>query len=302
MKWILFIVMVTILLILDLKVLNNKDHKQSLKEATLWSIFWVTISCVFGAVVFHFLGSDAGNQFFTAYVLEKSLSVDNLFVFFLIFNYFNTPQEIQHRCLFFGIVGAIVLRAVCIIGGVAIVNAFHPLIYALGLLLVYSGLKIYFVKEDDDNSIQENKVVKWFRRHFNVIDEYAGHNFFVVQEGITTATALFIVLLMIETSDIIFAADSIPAALAVSSNAFVLFTSSILAVLGLRAMFFVLVAVIDKFWALQHGIAVVLTFIGIKMLISGIYEVPTNVSLIVTLVLLSASVAISLGFPQTAEE
>ena len=277
------------------------------KKAIRESVFYVLISIVFGMIVYAVAGATAGNEWFTAYIVEKSLSVDNLFVMYLIFQYFKTPEDLQHRCLFWGIVGAVVLRGICIVGGVTLLHMFHWLIYPLGMLLVYSGVKIYFTGEEDEGTIKENRVVKFFRAHFPVTDNYVGNKFFIVDKRTHKgkcedsnrptkyyATVLFIVLLMIETTDIIFAMDSIPAALGVSQNAFVLYTSNIMAVLGLRALYFVLASMVDKLWALKYGISIVLSFIGTKMLISGFYTIPTNLSLLVTLIVLSASVAVSL--------
>jgi len=266
-----------------------------MQKAINESIFYIFISILFGCLIYAICGVSSGNEWFTAYIVEKSLSVDNLFVMYLIFSYFKTPENLQHKCLFWGIIGVILLRGICIIGGVTLINAFHWLIYPLGALLVYSGIKIYFTGDDDQEEIHENRVVKFFRSHFRVTDTYSDDKFFVrLFDGQTYATVLFIVLLMIETTDIIFAMDSIPACLCISKNAFILYSSNIFAVLGLRALYFVLASVVDKFWALKYGISCVLTFIGIKMLISGIYEISTTLSLIFTFAALSLSVAFSL--------
>jgi len=260
-----------------------------MKKAILESVFYIAISVIFGIIILHTLGHNAGYEWFTAYIVEKMLSVDNLFVMYLIFNHFKTPKEYQHHCLFWGILGVLLLRGIFIFSGVALLNLFHFLIYPLGLLLIYSGLKIYFIKEDEAE-IHENKVVIFFKNHFKTLDRYVGSHFFY--EG--KATVLFVVLLMIETTDIIFAMDSIPASLAISKNAFIIFTANIFAVLGLRALYFVLAEVVDKFWALKYGISIVLSFIGFKMVLHNVITIPTKTSLIITAIALFISAIYSL--------
>jgi len=317
MLWIGFFIFVTVLLALDLGVFNRKDHVFSFKESVSWSIVWITISCIFGGWVWYHFGPELGSQWFTAYVLEKSLSIDNLFVISLIFSFFATPAQYQHRALFWGIIGAIVFRGIFILGGVAIVTQFAWILYLFGAFLVYSGIKI-IITDEEEAEIEENKAVKWFKKHFNVYPNYDGHNFFtkiyksktgdkllkdlLIPElnlkGFVTPTLLFIVLLMIETTDIIFAVDSIPAALGVSKNAFVLYSSNIMAVLGLRALYFVLLSIMDKFWLLKYGIGLVLTFIGVKMLGEHWIHISSNLSLFITLGLLTGSILLSLVIKQ----
>lgn len=260
-----------------------------MKKAIIESVFYILISIIFGAAVFVIFGNNAGFEWFSAYIVEKSLSVDNLFVMYLIFNHFKTPKEYQHYCLFWGIVGVLVLRGIFIFSGVALLNMFHWLIYPLGLLLIYSGMKIY-LSSDEETEIHENKVVIFFKEHFKTLDGYCGRSFFC--DG--RATVLFIVLLMIETTDFIFAMDSIPASLGISKNPFVIYTANIFAVLGLRALYFVLAGVVEKFWALKYGISIVLCFIGIKMLITDFYTISTALSLIFTAVVLIVSMLFSL--------
>lgn len=262
-----------------------------MKKAIIESVFYILISILFGIGVYAILGHSAGFEWFTAYIVEKSLSVDNLFVMYLIFNHFNTPKAYQHHCLFWGIVGVLVLRAIFIFSGAALLNMFHWLIYPLGLLLIYSGIKIY-LSADEKTEIHENRVVIFFKKHFRTLDGYCGNCFFCGGK----ATVLFIVLLMIETTDIVFAMDSIPASLAISKNPFVIYTANIFAVLGLRALYFVLAEVVEKFWALKYGISIVLGFIGIKMLITNFYTVSTALSLIFTMTVLAVSMSASLVF------
>nr|DAT59054.1 MAG TPA: integral membrane protein [Caudoviricetes sp.] len=260
-----------------------------MKKAILESIFYIAISVIFGVAVYCIWGNNAGCEWFTAYIVEKMLSVDNLFVMYLIFNHFQTPKEYQHHCLFWGIVGVILLRGICIFSGVALLNMFHFLIYPLGLLLVYSGIKIYFA-HNEDAEIHENKVVLYFKEHFKTHDRYIGNKFFVNGK----ATVLFIVLLMIETTDIVFAMDSIPVSLAISNNAFIIFSANIFAVLGLRALYFVLAEVVEKFCALKYGISIVLSFIGLKMLLCNTIHISTQFSLVVTAIVLTVSIFYSL--------
>ncbi len=312
MEWTIFLVIIVALLLLDLLVINRKDHAFSFKEALWWSVVWIGISCLFGGWMYYHHGHDAGNLWFTAYVIEKSLSVDNLFVMYLIFGYFATPAKYQHVCLFWGIVGAIILRAIFIIGGATLINLFHPLLYVFAIILIVSALKLIFSKNDDTPDIHENRVVKFFKKHFNVIAGYEGHKFFVKKDYDHNgrykwyATTLFIALLMIETTDVVFATDSIPAAFGVTTDTFILYTSNIFAVLGLRALYFVLASAVEKLWALKYGITIVLLFIGIKMLLpvanyideSWHLEIPTLISLLVVLTLLLGSIVISFIKPK----
>lgn len=262
-----------------------------MKKAIIESIFYILISIIFGIGVLILCGHNPGYEWFTAYLVEKTLSVDNLFVMYLIFEHFKTPKEYQHHCLFWGIIGVLLLRGIFIFSGVALLNAFHWLFYPLGLLLIYSGLKIYCSSEED-TEIHENNVVIFFKKHFKTLDRYVGNHFF--SEG--KATVLFIVLLMIETTDIVFAMDSIPASLAISKNPFVIYTANIFAVLGLRALYFILAEVVEKFWALKYGISIVLSFIGLKMICSSIIFIPTSFSLIFTALIIVLSMIISFKY------
>lgn len=303
MNWILFLLMVIVLLALDLGVFNRKAHTFSFKEAVGWSVFWIVLSCIFGGFVYHHYGPELGSQWFTAYVLEKSLSVDNLFVISLIFTFFNTPAKYQHRCLFWGILGAIVFRAVFILGGVAIVDSFEWILYLFGAFLVYSGIHIIF-SDDDAPEVHENKVVLWFKKHFRVVSEYDGTKFFTkvidspLHKPVWAATVLFLCLIMIETTDIVFAVDSIPAAFGVSRDPFILYSSNVMAILGLRALYFVLLSIMDRFWLLKYGIGLVLSFIGVKMLAAHWIHLTSSVSLFITLGVLVGSILLSLVFKQ----
>lgn len=262
-----------------------------MKKAIIESIFYIIVSIIFGIAILILCGHNVGYEWFTAYIVEKTLSVDNLFVMYLIFEHFKTPKEYQHHCLFWGIIGVLLLRGIFIFSGVALLDTFHWLIYPLGLLLIYSGIKIYCSSEEY-TEIHENKVVIFFKKHFKTLDRYVGNHFFFNGK----ATVLFIVLLMIETTDIVFAMDSIPASLAISKNPFVIYTANICAVLGLRALYFVLAEVVDKFWALKYGISIVLSFIGLKMVCSHFVLIPTSFSLIFTALIIVLSMIISFKF------
>lgn len=293
--WILFLIFVSILLAFDLGVFHKKDHVFNFKESMFWSVVWIAISCAFGAFMWYEYGAESGSQWFTAYVLEKSLSIDNLFVISLIFTFFATPAQYQHRCLYYGILGAIVMRGFFIIFGVALVSKFEWLLYLFGLFLIYSGFKIV-LSDDEETKVEENGLVKYFKKHFKIYPNYDGHNFFIKSGKRYVPTLMFIVLLMIESTDIVFAVDSIPAALGVSNDSFILYSSNIMAVLGLRALYFVLLSIIDKFWMLKYGIGFVLCFIGVKMLSEHFVEITSVVSLMITMTILLGSIGLSLVF------
>lgn len=298
MKWLLFGILIVILLAIDLFVVNKKAHAIKFKESLIWSGIWIAISCLFGAWIYIEYGNDAGNTWFSAYVIEKSLSMDNLFVMLLIFQYFVTPAELQHTCLFWGIIGVIILRGIFILLGAAIVTLFHPVLYIFGIILIYSAVKI-IIASDEDSKIEKNKVVLFFEKHFNVIPAYMGKKFFIKKKYTGWnkdkyyATTLFVTLLMIETTDLIFAVDSIPAAFGITTDPFILYTSNIFAVLGLRSLYFVLANLVNKLWALKYGISLVLAFVGIKMCFDWLFTVSTSASLLIVLSVLLLSGLIS---------
>lgn len=310
MGWIIFAIIVIAGLALDLFTFNKRAHKVSFKEALAWSVMWISVAIAFGIGVYIELGSELGQQWFAAYIIEKSLSMDNLFVMYMIFQFFETPANLQHKCLFWGIIGAVILRGIFIILGASLVSMFHPLLYVFGVILLWTSIKIW-KGGDDDSTPKENAVVKWFKRKFNILPEYyTTHGIFYHKERIHKEgkysflkgfTLLAVVLLMIETTDIIFAVDSIPAAFGISTNLFILYTSNIFAVLGLRALYFVLASAVEKLWLLKYGIAGVLGFIGIKMLISGFYIVPTNLSLLLVISALLVTGTLSFMFKKPQE-
>ena len=291
--WVGFSLFVLAMLALDLGVFHRKSHTVGMKEALIWSGVWIALALIFNAGVWHWRGHDKGLEFLTGYLVELSLSVDNLFVFLLIFGYFKVPAQYQHKVLFWGILGALLMRAVFIGAGIALIQKFHWIIYIFGAVLVISGLKMAFEKDKEVHP-EKNPVLKLFRRFMPVTTEYHGGKFFVKPEKLWLATPLFIVLLMLETTDLVFAVDSVPAVLAITTDPFIVYTSNVFAILGLRSMFFALAGVMKLFAYLHYGLAAVLVFVGGKMLLAGFYKIPTLTSLLVIVGLLAVAVVASL--------
>jgi len=291
--WIGFFAFVLVMLALDLGVFHKKAHVVTFKEAAIWSAVWVSLSLVFNGVVFATAGSQAGIEFTTGYLIEKSLSVDNIFVFVVIFGSLGIPPQYQHRVLFWGILTALILRAIMIFAGVAAINQFHWLIYVFGGFLVLTGIKLY-LQRDKPESPEESKILQWARRVIPTTSRFDGQKFFTIENGKRMATPLFLALILVEVSDVIFAVDSIPAIFAVTNDPFIIFTSNIFAILGLRSLFFMLAGMVDKFRYLKVGLAVVLVFVGVKMLILDLYKIPALISLAVILGILTASIVLSL--------
>jgi len=291
--WAAFSVIVIALLALDLAVFNRHAHVVSMRAAAIWSAVWIAISLVFCGGIWWLLGREPALQFLTGYLVEKSLSVDNLFVFLVIFSYFGVAPRYQHRVLFWGVIGAIVLRTVMIIVGAALVAEFHWLLYVFGVFLVYTGYKLA-TSSGETVHPEKNFVVRAARRLFPVTKEFHGESFFVRVDGRRLATPMLVVLVTVETSDVMFALDSIPAIFGVTSDPFILLTSNIFAILGLRALYFLLAGVMDRFHHLRHGLALVLVFIGLKMVAEKWVHVPTPVSLAVVTGILALSVVASL--------
>ncbi len=289
----LFHLFIFIMLALDLGVFNKKSHKPTLKEALIWSAIWISSGLIFNAGIYYFQGSQKGMEFLTGYLIEKSLSVDNIFVFVLIFSYFSVPSEYQHKVLFWGIIGALFMRAGFILLGTLLIKQFHFILYIFGVFLIYGGYKMMF-QSDNEIDPSKNPFLKICRKLFPVTDSYRGSNFFVRENNILKVTPLIPVLAVVESTDLIFAIDSIPAIFAITQDAFIVYTSNIFAILGLRSLYFALGDIIEKFTCLKYGLSIVLAFIGIKMLIMDIYKIPTVFSLIVVAVLIFGSVFISL--------
>jgi tellurite resistance protein TerC len=294
--WILFNLFVVAVLALDLGLLNRRPHRPSFREALAWSGVWIALAAGFAVVELFWQGRAQALQFVTGYVIELSLSVDNLFVFSVIFRYFNVPDEHQHKVLFWGILGALVMRGVFIVTGVGLISRFSWITYAFGALLVYSGLKLLRPGEAEIHP-EKNFVLRFFRRVFPVTNEYVGGQFFT-RRGRIYATPLLVALLVVETSDVLLAVDSIPAVLAITLNAFVVYTSNVFAILGLRSMYFALAGMMDLFHYLHYGLSVVLIFIGLKMLGSHYVNIPTEWALAIVLLVLGVSVLASLLNPQ----
>ncbi|MFN3604190.1 MAG: TerC family protein [Leptonema sp. (in: bacteria)] len=295
--WILFHIIIMIMLVLDLGVLNKKAHRIQIQEAVFYSVVWILIAFLFNTGVYYLYGEKEALEFLTGYIIEKSLSVDNIFVMILIFKAFQIPDKFQHKVLFWGILGAIVFRAIMIFFGVALVNRFHWLFYFLGIILIYSSIKMVLRKEKETN-IKENPIVKWIERIYpTTIDNERGR-FFVKGKNKIFLTNLFICLLVIEFTDIIFALDSIPAILAITLDPFIVYTSNIFAILGLRSLYFALAGIMEIFRYLKYALFVILFFIGIKMILVDLVKIPTLLSLIFILGVLSISVFFSIAIPK----
>jgi tellurite resistance protein TerC len=292
LAWILFNVFVVVMLTLDLGVFHRGSQTLSVKQALAWSAFWIGLAAIFAVLLGSWQGRTAALEFSTGYVIELSLSADNLFIFLLIFRYFKLPQAEQHTVLFWGILGAILMRAAFIFAGVGLIRHFHWIIYGFGALLVYSGARLLFQRGEQVNP-EKNPLVRAFRRFFPVTEEYVDGKFFVRREQIC-ATPLLLVLIVIETTDLLFAVDSIPAVLSITLNTFVVFTSNIFAILGLRSLFFALASLLDLFEYLHYGISCVLVFVGVKMILSHYHPIRTEISLAVIATILLIAIMASM--------
>lgn len=295
--WAAFNGLVLVLLALDLFVFRRESRETTLREAALWSAFWVALSLAFnGWIYFHF-GPPKAMEFFAGYLLEKSLSVDNLFVFILLFGQFKVPKKDQHRALYWGVIGALVLRVSFILGGTALINRFSWLMYLFGAFLVFTGIKLLFEKEGDDDDepdLSQNRVLKVVRRLIPMTEQYDGAKLFVRSGGRWMATPMVAVLAVVETSDLMFALDSIPAVFGVTTDPFIVYTSNICAILGLRALYFLVAGVLAMFRYLKVGLAVLLSFIGVKMLVASYFHIPIGASLGVIALILSVTFAASI--------
>src|SRR5687768_9640029 len=291
--WTVFSVFVLGMLALDLGVFSRKPHEVHHREALTWSGVWVSLALIFNGWIYLRFGSGKALEFLTGYVIEKALSVDNIFVFVVLFSAFAVPKIYQHRVLFWGVIGAIVLRAVFIVLGAALLERFHWVMYVFGAILIITGIRL-MIKGDADPHPERNPIYRAMRRLIPAVPEYDGKKFFVIRNGRRFATPLFLVLLAIEATDVVFAVDSIPAIFAVTTDPFIVYTSNIFAILGLRALYFLLANVIDKFHLLTYGLALVLLFVGTKMVIAEWYKIPIAVSLGVIAFILAGSVVASL--------
>ena len=293
--WIVFGIIIITVLAIDLGVLNKRAHKIELKEALAWSGVWITLALLFNVFVYFQFGKVKALEFLTAYVIEYSLSVDNIFVFILIFSFFSVKPQYQHKVLFWGILGALIMRAIFIFAGVALINRFHWIVIIFGGFLLISGIKMLFQKEEVAVEPEKNGLVRLFRRFLPVSDNLHGDSLFIRQNKKLYATPLFLVLLVIESTDLIFAVDSIPAVLAISKDTFIVFTSNIFAILGLRSLYFAVSGVMGLFRYLKVGLAIVLSFVGLKMLASYFHiEIPILFSLAIIISILLVSIIASL--------
>lgn len=304
--WAGFFAIVLIMLAIDLFVVGGgKQHRVSFREAATWSGVWVAVSMLFAGALWWYLdgamgreiANDKALEFVTGYLIEKSLAVDNVFVWLMLFSYFAVPLELQKRVLVFGVLGAIVLRTIMIFAGVWLITQFHWLLYLFGAFLLFTGIKMWWAA-DKEPDLADNPVIKWIRRHMKVTDQLDGENFFVTKQQagklVRYVTPLFLVLVLVELSDVIFAVDSIPAVFAITTDPFIVLTSNVFAILGLRAMYFLLAGMADRFSLLKYGLALVLVFIGAKMLLMDLYHIPVSISLGVVALIIGASVVLSL--------
>jgi len=297
LPWVLFNLFVLAMLALDLGVFHRKTHVILITEALLWSGFWIALALLFNVGVYFWRGSETALAFLTGYLIEKSLSVDNIFVFLLIFTYFGVPSLYQHKVLFWGIVGALIMRAIFIFAGVALIEKFHWVIYVFGAFLVLTGIKMALQKEKEIHP-ERNPLLRLFRKFMPVADHYEGARFFIRRGGRFFATPLFIVLLVIETTDVVFAVDSIPAILGITVDPFIVYTSNVFAILGLRALYFALAGIMKLFHYLHYGLSAILVFVGAKMLLADLYKIPTGIALSVVAGLLLISVIASVVHPR----
>lgn len=297
--WIGFHVFVALMLLIDLGVFNRKAHEVKVREAMAWTVVWIALAFVFAGGVYQTMGRERAIEFVTGYLVEKSLSVDNIFVFLVIFTYFRTPAIYQRKILLWGILGALAMRGVMIGVGVALIERFQWLIQVFGAFLLVTGIRLV-MEHDKEVEPDKNVALRLLRKAMPVADDYQGERFFIRREGRTFATPLFAVLVVVEMTDLIFALDSIPAILGISRDTFIVYTSNVFAILGLRSLYFALSGVMNLFRFLAHGLALVLIFVGGKMIAAVFYHVPVGISLAVIATILSVSIFLSLMFPHAA--
>src|SRR5579884_3070316 len=295
--WIFFNAGILLLLFLDLAILNRSNKPVSFKQALWGSAFWISLAVGFAIFLHQWMGAGKSIEFITGYLLEEALSVDNLFVFIILFNYFKVPPEQERTVLFWGILGALIMRGIFIVAGVALVRKFHWILYGFGIFLIYTGIQL-MIGGDEEQDPSKNLVLKYSRKFLSLTESYEGGKFFTRQHGKLFATPLFVVLLVVETTDILFATDSIPAILAITRDSFIVYTSNVFAILGLRALYFALAGIVKMFHYLHYGLSLILVFVGLKMLLAGVYEIPISWSLAFIATVLAASVTLSLLRPR----
>ena len=295
--WVIFNAFVVVLLAIDLGVFHRKAHEVGLREAAAWSVVWITLSLLFAGGLYLYAGPRPATEFLTGYLIEKSLSVDNIFVMVLIFSYLEVPARYQHRVLFWGILGALVMRGTFIAVGAFLLSTFHWVIYIFGALLIITGARMAF-REEKPPEIEGNPLVRLASRFIPMTPRYHGQSFFAMESARRVATPLFLAVLLVEFTDLIFALDSIPAIFAITRDPFLVYTSNVFAILGLRALYFVLAGVVTRFHLLRFGLAAILVFVGVKMLIDGIYQIPVLFALGVIAVILTITIVASLLIPK----
>lgn len=295
--WVWFHVFVFLMLALDLGVFHRKEKEITVKESLIWTFIWITLALIFNYGVLRLMGKEAASEFLTCYILEKSLSVDNIFVMTIIFGYFKVLPRYQHRVLFWGILGALVMRIVFILGGVSLIHHFHFILYFFGAFLIYTGIKMFFSSENEMDP-EKDYIYRFSKKYFKMTPDFVENKFFVKKNGVYFMTPLFMVLLIIESTDVVFALDSIPATLSVTKNSFIAYTSNIFAILGLRSLYFAFAGVIGLFRFLTYALSFVLIFIGAKMLLENYIEISTTMSLGIVLGTIAISVILSLVIPE----
>ena len=298
--WVLFAVVILGLLALDLGIFHRKSHTVKMREALTWSGVWIALALIFNGFIYYTRGPVPAMEFLTGYLVEEALSVDNLFVFLMVFSFFRVPAEYQHKILFWGIIGALFMRAAFILAGITLIQQFHWVIYIFGAFLIITGIKM-LTNDDEEINPERNPVLRLFRRVMPVTDNYDRDNFFVRKDGRLFATPLFIVLLMVETTDVIFAVDSIPAILGITTDPFIVYTSNVFAIMGLRSIYFALAGLMQIFHYLKYGLCAILVFVGTKMLISEIYKIPVVVALGTIIGVLLISILASVIWPRAEE-
>ena len=296
LPWVSFSIFVIVMLVLDLGVFHRKAHEVKFKESLIWSGVWILLALLFNVIIYFWHGSKTSLEFLTGYLIEKSLSIDNLFVFLMLFSYFSVPPLYQHRVLFWGIIGALIIRAIFIAAGITLIHKFYWLMYILGAFLIITGIKMALQKDKEIHP-ERNPVLKLLKRFVPVTDHYEDGRFFIKKNSQYLATPLFVVLIVVETTDIIFALDSVPAILAITTDPFIVYTSNVFAILGLRSIYFALAGMMRLFHYLNYGLSGILAFVGMKMLISEIYKIPIGIALGVVASVLIISVLASITFP-----
>lgn len=298
--WIGFNILVLAMLALDLGLFHRKDHKISIKEGLVWSVIWIVVALIFNVGVYFWKGPESGLQFFTGYLIERSLSIDNIFVFLLIFTFFKVPDKYQYKVLFWGIIGALVMRGLFIGVGAFLISKFHWILYIFGAFLVYTGIKMGVAK-DKEIEPEHNPILRFVRRFIPLTKSYVNGKFFTRFEGKRIGTPLFVVLVVVESTDVVFAFDSIPAIFAITLDPFIVYTSNVFAILGLRALYFAIAGLMDMFHYLKYGLSAILSFVGVKMLVADLYKIPDLLSLAIIALLLAASIIASIIFKDKAK-